>query len=354
MRYNIIEVDQMIDYIDDFFNRADAKVLNVGGSCGTSIFRHVIDSATNRSAFCNILVLDGCQDLVGLNKKVDNYKWYADILNSIIVDPIVEPDPTSSIWSRVPTEYRNIFNTEMSKPYNTIIIVNAHLIEREILQLIDNSFHGKVVNIVDPFDIGGEYYTDVYTITDSFMSLPMNVAMARDLYDIDTRIINTKAKSKIEEIKISIRSIGKIDDKQYISNDPELINIIQQKQYNASLRKNQKVMINDKRLYKTPDGSNSIYKTTMMVVESVSNANYIHQLLRIYGTRVSFGANIYYQPNDHNNNWIVKPANIISMEEQAHHRYKNAVLITSSPLTIRENYSVLKNSNNLSISFKKV
>ena len=70
MRYNIIEVDQMIDYIDDFFNRADAKVLNVGGSCGTSIFRHVIDSATNRSAFCNILVLDGCQDLVGLNKKV--------------------------------------------------------------------------------------------------------------------------------------------------------------------------------------------------------------------------------------------------------------------------------------------
>ena len=186
------------------------------------------------------------------------------------------------------------------------------------------------------------------------MSLPMNVAMARDLYDIDTRIINTKAKSKIEEIKISIRSIGKIDDKQYISNDPELINIIQQKQYNASLRKNQKVMIKDKRLYKTPDGSNSIYKTTMMVVESVSNANYIHQLLRIYGTRVSFGANIYYQPNDHNNNWIVKPANIISMEEQAHHRYKNAVLITSSHLTIRENYSVLKNSNNLSISFKKV
>jgi hypothetical protein len=241
--------------------------------------------------------------------------------------------------------------------YSVIIINDTHLIPNIYLDAICQNFIGKIICIVDPFDIYGEAYSNVPTVVDSFNKITPINALARETYGIDTRIINKKAKGIISTTKMGIRSIGKIDNKQYITKDPEIIDTVRHKQLRVPIRKNHKVLVTGDSLYESLNSNsvtkhNVVTKNSMIVVDTVQTKPLMR--LRIYSSSRTFYGDLVYIDEPfvrHKCNILCKPANILSVDESAYHRYKHSVLVStdSSHFTPRERYSILKNSMNLTI-----
>jgi hypothetical protein len=62
----------MLDYLDDFVD-GDVKETLVGGIAGTEINKFAIEAATKHHDFKKVLVIEGCQDYIGILKNpIDN------------------------------------------------------------------------------------------------------------------------------------------------------------------------------------------------------------------------------------------------------------------------------------------
>ena len=82
----IYEINEMIDYLDKFFDNSTKSII-VGGIAGTQIEKLAISSATRTTPFSKILVVNGCQDYVGLMKeKMSNVVFWADMFYEEMVD----------------------------------------------------------------------------------------------------------------------------------------------------------------------------------------------------------------------------------------------------------------------------
>lgn len=354
MKYNIITIDEMTDVIYDFFHDNSKQVLYVGGMVGTELFSLVTSEATEHYHFNHMLFLEGCQDYLGLTKeKMFNYLFYPAILEQRFSDPIEPYDPFKGKWMNPKKEYCTIIDVNRFTGFQLLIINNAHLIEPLLINDIINNFDGKVVCITDPFDVGGDIYSGYPCICDTFVKLPVIQSVARGVYNMETRFID-KHKSSLTEIKMQNRSIGKIDDKQYISNDPEIIDLVREKQYKAGFRKNQKVIVtprNKRRLFNTFGDINTVIYTNSMMTIDVSQLN-PWMNVRLYQSKEYIKCSLTYDLDVENEVDInVTPANILTVQQSIHHRYKNMVLVLDEnlPLTTSERYSLLKNTNNMQV-----
>jgi hypothetical protein len=102
---------------------------------------------------------------------------------------------------------------------------HAELIPRDYLNALRKTFAGRILFIVDPLDANGIYYNGIPTIVDSLTKQSPLIALARSLYNIDTRAVDRKVKGSFKEIKVSKRSVGKIDINQYITNDDLILSL---------------------------------------------------------------------------------------------------------------------------------
>lgn len=357
MKYNIIRIDEMINTIEDFFADKSQHVLYVGGMVGTELFSYVTSEASNHYHFNHMLFLEGCQDYLGLSKDdLPNYWFYPAILEERLIDPIIPYDPFKAKWVNPKREYATIIDINKLTGFMLLIINNAHLISNILMKDIIDNFDGKIVVITDPFDVGGDIYSGYPTIVDTYVKLPVIQALARKVYGIETMAID-KNKSSLTECKMQNRSIGKIDDKQYISNDPEIISTIREKQYKSDFRKNQKLIVspeNERKIY-VGFGDNQnlrLVKNSMMTVD-VSQINPWMDL-RIHNSKMYFKGIPTYSKEDDEIKISVEPANIISIDQSIHHRFKNSVLVLNNKLDITpaQRYSIMKNTNNLQVVFR--
>lgn len=366
---NIIESNEMIDLLDDFLSdnnsmikSSTASKLVIGGMIGTNLMNDALNSALAYYSLNDILFIQGCQDYIDLlNEKncqvYNQYIYYAELFTEVMIDSIVQHDPFKPRILNPTNEYKKIINTQILQNYSVIIINDTHLIPDAYLDTICQNFIGKIICIVDPFDVYGESYSNVPTVVDSFNKITPVNALARETYGIETRIINKKAKGVISTAKLGIRSIGKIDNKQYITKDPEIIDMVRHKQLRVPIRKNHKVFVTGNALYESLNSNsvmkhNVVTKNSMVLVDTVQTKPLMK--LRIYSSSRTFYGDLVYIDEPfvrHQCNILCKPANILSVDESVFHRYKHTVLVSTdgSHFTLRERYSILKNSMNITI-----
>jgi hypothetical protein len=351
--FNVIELNQMLDMLTDFFNSMHQRQITVGGCVGTTIIKDVLDTATAFCQFEKILVIEGCNDYVMSTKiPIVNYIYYADLFAEVICDGIIPWDPFKPAIMNPKHEYRKYVDTVVLGYYDAIVISNAHQIPKEYLNMIYHNFSGKIVTIVDPFDINGEEYCGVPTIVDTLQKQSLLIATARKLYDIDTRAIEKRSKGILVQRKINRRSIGKMDECQYITDDAGFAESIRMKQYQTNLRRNHKVFVTSEHLFMYPDsigGRRCVTANSLLIAFNTTSKPL--QRFRIHSSKLLVNAEISYKLDVPAHIMRVIPANILTVPQSCYHRYHHSVFIqtTSDRRTKRYYYSLLKNSTNLTI-----
>lgn len=365
----IVEVDQMINHIEDFVNKSSDKAIVVGGIAGTEIERFVLEGITAVHDFNKVLVVQCCQDYLGMMKEpMPNVKFLGDILSlTLMDDPMTPINPFKPRFENPEPRFGYTLNENLLSQYNATVVFNSHLMDTQLAVELMNKCNGPIIFVVDPIE--DPYWTarafgveDIPIIVDTLLKVPPIVAMARHSIGFDTRAINTRAKGTVNEInKMSKRSIGKIDDKQYISNDWELVKEINEKQYDSPLRKNQKLMVRSDIDVMIDDSNQraSLMYGSMLVVHNTTTKPLMR--MRLYNSKIIYATNVIYDKNynrliGHKSDVRVCPANIIDAHHMNMHRYNHTVFILSQEMPLREGfrYSMLKNSNSLTIvnSFK--
>lgn len=354
LHQNIVELYQMMDLLTDFYNDLTRKSIIVGGCIGTQILKYALDCTTAFCPFKKVLVVDGCNDYVlsTLNKPITNYLFYLDLFAETIVDGIIPYDPFKPAIMNPQHEFGTFVDKPLLQYYDCMIINNAHLIPSDYRSKLINGFHGKIVQIVDPYDLDGEFFLGVPTIVDSLQKQSTMIGFARHLIDVETRSIDKRVKGTLDQKKINKRSIGKMDDNQYVTDDIDLAYSIRQKQYQTSLRKRHKLFVSSNHLYMYPDqigGRRNIGKNALLIVWSTTQRP--RQQFRIYASKLTICADVSYQVDVPIHQMHVTPANILMVGEARHHRYNHTVYVQTKDdhMTKRRYYALMKNSINMTI-----
>lgn len=361
-----IEIHELITMLDDFFEDEVAPVFDIGEMVGCNLLRYVAESAVNYVNFNSILFVMGSADAAYAIEKrnVVHWKW---LFNDFMVDNIHDMnDPLVSPTFRYnQQEYEQRLIPSTLNGYCIIIINQAQLIPRKYMDMITSTFQGQIVRIYDPFDImGGFEYVDVpLRCVDTFEKLPMTIAYARSLYGQDTRYVNKRATNKLVcGVNIKRRSVGKIDDAQYVTNDMELLNDCWERQKTVQVRRNQKVLVMNHRL-------NIVKENVYEHVHSLGDGALLHIVqrgeddmirCRIHSSKAEFDVHMTYQFEPFRtpmNALIVQPANVIAPTHCLNNHYFKQIVYVTTPdtplISIRDQYTLLKQSQNLIIAKTK-
>ena len=350
----ILEINEMIDFIDDFYT-GDTKEMVIGGIAGTEINTYAIEGCTKYTKFNKILVIEGCQDYIGLLKNpIDNVMHWSDLFVEEIVPPLVPFDPWKPRCVQENPTFVNRLNVDILTKYEKIIAFDSHLIPYEVKKLISDTYKGQILWVIDPVEAMNYFDESLPIIVDTLRKVSPIIAMARQTVGVETRAVDTKIRGSINETsKINKRSIGKIDDKQYITNDFELYNEIINRQKEIPFRKNQKVIVEDDLVdMMTENGVRkaSLARDSMLVIENANSKPLMK--LRLYNSKITYYADISYETPLHHivrGKIRVRPANIITVALMKYHRYNHTILVLAHPLNPAQKYSVLKNSNNVTL-----
>jgi len=360
--FMIYEINEMIDYLDQFFDSSSHETI-VGGIAGTQIEKYTLDSAIKTTPFSKILVLNGCQDYIGLMKEpLNNVLFYADIMIEEIVDGFKPIDPWSPRICNPEPESMYRVNTKLLAQYDVIVIFNSHLIPSGFNEHLSHQFSGKIIHVVDPLERAYlSSFVDMPVLVDHLEKVSPMIALARSVYGFQSRAVDRKVRGTITEIsKINRRSVGKIDDNQYVTNDWVLYEDVIKKQKDAPFRKNQKVLISPGSIAEgmvsvgaiNDDRRHALTSRSLLVITNPSS-NPLMQL-RIYNSKTVCGVDVEYD-NDipysltKRGTIRVEPANIITPYSVKYHRFNKLILILDKPLTAGDKYSIIKNSNNITL-----
>lgn len=349
----------MIDLIDDFYT-GESKEMMVGGIAGTPINKFAVEGCTKYTKFEKILIIEGCQDYIGLLKNpIANVKHWSDLFVEEMVAPLTPFDPwVPKVMQEEPT-YVNRLNPEAISKYEKIIVFDAHLIPRPVQKVLSENFKGQILWVTDAVeDARTSYNTSIPIITDSLSKLSPIIAMARAEIGVDTRSIDTKVRGTVHEAKLGIKSIGKLDDKQYVTNDYALYDEVLKRQLESPFKKNQKVIVRDDLVDMMEENGvrkASVGKHSLLVIENANSRPLMK--LRLYNSKITYYADIEYEQMLHHKprgKIYVDPANIMLLyDEFRFHRYNHTVLVLTEPISKNLRYTVLKNSNNVTIVDRK-
>lgn len=338
----------MIDKLQDFACNDNEQIFYCGGIVGTDIFRYVAKaSMLSLGKNKQVMFIDGCQDNVILHrKKPINYVYYRDLFLDVITLSSHKAfesqyDPTLQYVSKI-LDKNAFFGID------AIVINNAQLIEYEYLQEILRQVSCKVFVVFDPFDVGGLPFSIYPTLIDSLSKQSFITAYSRHLYNVESRAIDKRVKCGITKIKISRRSYGRNDISQHVTNNPDILKEVNDKQRMTALKKNQKFIITDKRssvaYYESDKGVTNFHPGSLIVLDNKTGdlpmfRMYNSQLCRPLRITYKSTSEIYAALN-------VNPANMISVEDAVFHRFRDTTFVfdPNFPLDIRYKYSLIKNT----------
>lgn len=348
---------EMIDMVTDYLAGPSNEPLYIGAMIGTQVFKHVLDISLNYTDFGHMLIMEGIQDFIGMRKEsqYSNHIFYAERFHNELIE-LSKDRSTIQKFFKDKDNIKNIPVLDNDIHADILIINDAHMIPRLYLDQILSRAHTKIILIVDPFDINGEPYSNVYTVTETLTASSNLIAKARQLYDVETYAIDKKVYSVLDTDKLSKRSIGKIDDNQYVTNDESLQYEINLRQVSSGFKKKQKILIMDDHIISSPSVSDEpvnheciLTKHSLAYIMGVDkNSPYVR--LRPHSYKQSlFGRPTYDLSND-DKTIHCTPANLLSINESAYHRFQHIICVVGeNPLTIRQMYSLLKDTNHLTI-----
>lgn len=353
---NVIEEYQMIDLINTYLNTPTFKPCMLGGVVGTTLFEHVFNACMEQFQYNRICIIEGIQDYIGMKKQNPNYHnhfFYAEgFLNDFIINNEYPFALESYMYNHRVSYKVPIINLKYVNDYDIFIINDAHLIPDEYLQQLLN-MRKKMFVLVDPFDINGERYYHVPTIIDTMKRLPALLVRARALYNIDTRAYDKSTQMTFTRGKVSKRSIGKLGDTMYSSNDDDIIKYAHNKQLVAPSKKNHRMMVIDtytsRPMELNPNPRSVVTKYSLLQVVNQHKTRNLYNF-RIHSSNSNIVTTMSYDKTTPKTEIHVIPANILLPEHIAHHRFKNVVYVHgNSKPNIREMYTLMKCTRNLII-----
>lgn len=356
----IIELNEMIDMLSNFFHNTSHRMLMIGGIVGSHPLSHVLDVVTEQLNFDNVLILDGCADFAYIPKKfIGNYLPYQYMFADMYVPNVSQPVPFGvSLWKQSIPTVRTINQQKMNQ-YEVVIVNNAHLIEMDYLRMIIEASKWKCVLIGDPYDIGGEDFMHAPCIVDCLEKQSPIVGMARKLWDIPTKAIDKHVPGNVMSGKVTRKGIGKSDGRMYICNNLDILEYAHAQQMKQDFRKGQKFFVTDERIHHVVDEDKEqthvINKNCMLVMHRANSLSPIPQQFRLYHSKKIIRLEIEYDTVQHLHNELdyhirVKPGNVLTSKDARYHRYIETVLVCSGEeLPKRYLYSAMKNSVNLAI-----
>lgn len=354
---NIIQIHEMIDTLEDFVSNPMMHSFFAGGIIGSGIFGIGLNSLLTKYEFTEICVIEGCQDYIGMRKKpvIHNYFYYKDLFADMVsYDPkgINSYERGFMVWNPMKLKYTQYIDTRKLSGFKCLIINDCQLIDRNVVNALIDSFPGKVLCIFDPLEPLGESYMGYPFVIDSLTRLSVINALARNVFGISTRSIDKSVKCSVKESKIPKRSIGKNTPTQFITDNKFFAEEVAFKQKLGSFKKGQRLWVTDTRIRRLRDDDGfefTITKDSLLVIERV------HVLdkrlkLRLWNTTITFSSEVLYTDDIDELSMdiiAVKPANIITTDMIKYHKFPNTVLVTNEPLSQRDQYVLLKNTNNL-------
>lgn len=357
----IVQINEALDIIDSFM-KSPSQLLTIGGCVGTTMLKHVMDTVTAYCSFPQILVIEGCQDYVEMQKRrIPNHIFYGEAMCTTFQAHFDGDDSDlPRFLQREPAMYNTISPAKFNimKKYPVIIINDMHLIDFPFDNAIRSlGYSGKIINIIDPFDVCVENFTHVPTVVDTLSIISPIQAYARSIIGVETRAVNKLSFNKVKDIKkIPLRAVGKIDDKQYISNDIELVQNIRAKQIQTGFKRNQRIICSSPNInsYKNEDKTvdHMFVKKSIATIINPKPSNGLTTKIRLYNSRNVMFSDITFNQGCLHYQVSVLPGNILTTAEAAYHKYENSVLVLTDngkQLSKRELYSVLRNTNNLAI-----
>lgn len=354
----VVEEYEMIDIINGYLDSKSGKPIILGGIAGTSLFEHVFNACMSVSSYNKICVVEGIQDIIGMKVQNTNH-WNHYFYAELFTNGFMQNQPDRSSFESFMKDYKKIIKVPMIMTervihsFDIIIVNDAHLIPDEYLNQI-KVLRKKIFILVDPFDINGERYFDVPTVVDSLKRLPLLIARARALYDVESRAYDKTMQSTIDTGKISKRSIGKLGEQMFVSKDPNIIQYARNKQYVTPSKKNHRMMVMDNHVIRTITPSTDIHSvvTKYSLVHAIAYSKQTKLFaFKIYASTREILATMSYDINDITSVLHVIPANILTPELVQHHRFKHLTYVAGDmSLSVREMYTLMKCTKNLLIA----
>ena len=359
----IVDISQMINIIEDFMSNEWLKELDIGGCIGSNIFKLCMETVTGFCNFQDIMIIEGCQDFIEMqNEFIPNHIFYAEGVATGWTNIFKEEEQQFAKFMRrepgIETYVRNM------NEYRLIVFNDSHLIPDKYKNMIRNTFNGKIINVVDPYDYNAEHYTHAPTLVDSINKLSVIQAYARNLFNIETRAIDKNIICRVREVgKIPVRSVGKQDKNQYVTPYKPIIEYVKSRR-NDGLRKGQTVICRSDFIntYDDPIGLHTFTNYSMGTLQTNRQAINGLYKLRLHNSKHCIHCDL--TTNDINTphyETLVEPASIISIDDMHHHKFNSIVLVLPEDgrtdytgITNRELYSVLRCTNDLSIGYMRI
>lgn len=354
---NIISVETLITNFESFIKDDNYAGFVVGEMAGCNTLKYIAQIAASEYGFKNILFVSGIQDDIYNGKKLSNHVYWASLFDDFSIDGVVPYDIYKPRICNQPFQYTQNVVQPMIAPFKFMVIHDAHKIPKEYLNKLVTAFRGKHVLIVDPFDEGGLEWSYADTVTEAYDSVSRVIGFARYLYGFDTRNVNKKAKNIVSyDMKISKRTVGKIDERQYVTLDPYLhANTIDRLKQTA-LRRNFKIMIlsnmmNIRHNLEMPFPHALTYGTILQVTGVMNKQPKF--ILHASKINMTFTCPFVYEIDPFRtprNAMLITPANILGIGDAVRHKFKDLVVVTTNEypsLSVRQQYALLKTGMNV-------
>ena len=251
----IIDLHTALESVESYFTNDRATYTMLGCMCGTQLFKHIFDLSLGYFAFGDILLIEGCQDFMGMSEPSpsNNHFHYSSLLSK---------KPVHSLFNEVcdlfsfkilnngnpVSEYKFDFNIQFINRFNLVIVCDAHLIPQTYLAELMKYVSSKLIILVDPFTIFGKAFVDVPTVVNSTCECDELTALARDVYNVETPFIKSGQKMlnvlDIAPPKTTNRFIGN----QYVTNDPPYYELMLDKLNGVGIKKDFKYIVPNNQL----------------------------------------------------------------------------------------------------------
>ena len=179
---------------------------------------------------------------------------------------------------------------------------------------------------------------------------------AKSSIGFDSRAVDYKVRGTLTETnKINKKTIGKIDDKQYITNNFDIYREVYDKYLDLPIRKNQRLIVRDNIvdvMFADNHRKATLVRDSMIVVDNMNTRPLMK--MRVYNSKTIYSVDVTYMDGmmKPKNAITVKPGNILYAYDHdfVKHRYNHTVMILgSNELSKAARYALLKNSNNVTI-----
>jgi len=359
----IVEINQMINIIEDFMCNEWVKELDIGGCVGSNIFRICMETVTGFCNFRDIMVIEGCQDFIEMqNEFLPNHIFYGEMVATGWTNTFQEHEQKYAKFLRNEPNIET-YARDMNE-YRLIVFNDSHLIPDKYKDIVRNTFAGKIINVVDPYDYDAAHYSHAPTVVDSIHKLSTIQAYARRLFNIDTRAIDKNIICRVREVgRIPVRSVGKQDRNQYVTPYKPIIDFVKSRR-NDSIKRGQTVICRSNFINTYEDKIGMHVFTDKSIGTLQTNRQPTNSLykVRLHNSKNCINCDLTMDSeNTKHYETLVEPASIISIDDMHHHKFNSIVLVLPEDgrtdytgITNRELYSVLRCTNDLAIGYMRI